>query len=136
MRHDFGEGPPHTWAAFGIQGLAPYKFEVSATAYVGQSGRTAARLEAEYDALLTNRWIVQWRAEGNFHGKDDPRMMIGSGLSTLEAGARLRYEVTRRFAPYVGVQYEQAFGKTADFRRMQNHAARETQFVAGVRMWF
>lgn len=136
VRHDFGEGPSRTWAAFGVQGLAPYKFEVEATAYVGDGGRTAASLEAEYDTLLTNRLILQWTAEANLHGKDDPARGIGSGLSTVEAGARLRYEITRRFAPYVGIEHERAFGGTADLRRDAGHAVDETRLVAGVRFWF
>ncbi|MEO5962161.1 MAG: copper resistance protein B [Thermomonas sp.] len=136
VRHDIGEGPSRTWGAFGVQGLAPYKFEVAATAYVGQGGRTAARVEAEYDTLFTNRLILQWRAEANAYGKSDPLAGIGSGLSTLEAGLRLRYEVTRQFAPYVGIEHERAFGNTADLRRVGGHGAGDTRVVAGVRVWF
>ena len=136
VRHDFGEGPSRTWAAFGVQGMAPYKFEVSATAYVGQGGRIAARVEAEYDILFTNRLIMQWRAEAALHGKDDARLGIGAGLSTMEAGARLRYEVSRQFAPYVGIEHERAFGNTADFRRAAGADVSDTRIVAGVRIWF
>ncbi|MES2858634.1 MAG: copper resistance protein B [Pseudomonadota bacterium] len=137
VRQDVGEGPSRTWAAFGVQGLAPYKFEVSATAYIGQGGRTALRVEAEYDTLLTNRLILQWRAEANAHGKDDPLAMVGAGLSTVEAGARLRYEITRQFAPYIGFEYGRAFGTTADMRRAAGHdAGGDTRVVAGVRVWF
>ncbi|MCZ7010015.1 copper resistance protein B, partial [Salmonella enterica] len=88
--------------------------EVEATAYIGRSGDTAVTLEAEYDTLLTNRLILQWQAEANLHGRDDRARSIGSGLSSIEAGARLRYEITRRFAPYVGIEWERAFGDTAD----------------------
>lgn len=136
IRQDVGEGPSRTWAAFGVQGLAPYKFEVSATAYVGDAGRTAARIEAEYDTLFTNRLILQWRAEANAHGKADPLNGIGSGVSTLEAGVRLRYEVTRQFAPYIGIEHERALGNTADLRRAAGHGARDTRVVAGIRLWF
>jgi copper resistance protein B len=136
VRHDFGEGPSQTFAAIGIQGLAPYWFEVEATAYLGQSGQTAARLEVEYDTLLTNRLILQWLAEAEFHGKDDPSRGIGSGLGTVEAGLRLRYEFTRRFAPYVGVVRERAFGGTADLRRGAGEDIDDTRLVAGVRIWF
>ena len=136
VRQDIGAGPSRTWAAFGIQGFAPYKFEVAATAYAGQRGRTAARVEAEYDTLFTNRLILQWRAEANAYGKADPLAGIGSGLSTLEAGLRLRYEVTRQFAPYVGIQHERALGNTADLRRAGGHGASDTRVVAGVRVWF
>lgn len=136
VRQDIGDGPSRTWVAFGVQGLAPYKFEVAATAYVGQSGRTAARVETEYDTLFTNRLILQWRAEANAYGKSDPLAGIGSGLSTLEAGLRLRYEVTRQFAPYVGIEHERALGNTADLRRAGGHGAGNTRVVAGVRVWF
>lgn len=136
VRHDFGEGPSQTFAAIGVMGLAPQKFEVEATAYIGQSGQTAARLEAEYDTLLSNRLILQWQAEAELHGKDDPRRGIGAGLSTVEAGLRLRYEFTRRFAPYIGVVHERAFGRTADFRGGEGGDTQDTRIVAGVRIWF
>ena len=136
VRQDVGDGPSRTWGAIGVQGLAPYKFEVAATAYLGQDGRTALRAEAEYDTLLTNRLILQWRAEANAHGKNDPLAGVGAGLSTVEAGARLRYEITRQFAPYIGIEHERAFGNTADFRRNTGHSAGDTRVVAGVRVWF
>src|SRR5690606_3689847 len=100
----------------------PYKFEVQATAYLGKSGQTAANIEAEYELLLTNRLILQPLVEANFHGKDDPQRGIGAGLRTAEAGLRLRYEFTRRFAPYIGVVHERAFGKTADLRVAEGEA--------------
>ena len=136
VRHDFGIGPGRTWAAFGIQGLAPYWFETEATFYVGQGGRTAARVQAEYEVLLTQRLILQPRAEVNFYGKDDPARGIGSGLSDAEVGLRLRYEIRREFAPYVGIVWSQRFGKTADFTRAQGEHADDLQFVAGLRVWF
>lgn len=136
VRHDFGHGPSQSFAAIGVMGLAPQKFEVEATAYVGQSGQTAARVEAEYDTLLTNRLILQWQAEAELYGKDDERRGIGSGLSTMEAGLRLRYEFTRKFAPYIGVVWERAYGGTADFRRDHFDDIDDTRFVAGLRIWF
>ena len=136
VRHDVGEGPSRDWVAFGVQGLAPYWFEMEATAYVGESGRTALRLEAEYELLLTQRWVLQPDVELNFYGKDDPARGIGSGLSDLDVGLRLRYELTRKFAPYVGVVWSRSFGKTADFARSEGVGREETQVVAGVRLWF
>lgn len=136
VRQDFGQGPSQTFAAFGVMGLAPYKYEVEATAYVGQSGQTAARVEAEYDTLLTNRLILQSLVEAEWYGKDDERRGIGSGLSTVEVGLRLRYEFTRKFAPYIGVVRERAFGGTADFKRDDGEDINDTRFVAGVRVWF
>lgn len=136
IRHDFGPGASRDFLAIGVMGLSPYKFEVSATAYLGQSGQTEARIEAEYEALLTNRLILQPLVEINVFGKDDTRRGIGSGLGTVEAGLRLRYEFDRRFAPYVGVVRERAFGRTADLRRADGEDIDDTRVVAGVRFWF
>lgn len=136
VRHDFGEGPSQTFAAVGVTGLAPYKIELEATAYLGTSGQTAARIEASYDTLLTNRLILQWHAEADLYGKDDERRGIGAGLSTLEGGVRLRYEITRQFAPYIGLTWERAFGGTADLRRDHLEDVSDTRLVAGVRVWF
>ncbi|QWP79440.1 copper resistance protein B [Lysobacter sp. K5869] len=136
VRHDFRPQRAQTWAAFGVQGLSPYKFEVSATAYLGERGQTALNLEAEYELLLTNRLILQPLVEVEFYGKDDPRRETGAGLSTAEAGLRLRYEISRKFAPYVGVSWERAFGDTADYRRAHGERVEDTRLVAGVRLWF
>jgi copper resistance protein B len=136
IRHDVRPGPSQTWLALGVVGLAPYKFEVSATAYLGESGRAAARIEAEYELLLTNRWILQPLVEVELHGKADPARGVGSGLGTIEAGARLRYEFSRRFAPYVGLVWERAFGDTADFRSSEGEHVDDTRLVAGVRFAF
>lgn len=136
VRHDFKPGDSQDFAAIGVIGLAPYKFEIEATAYIGESGQTAARLEAEYETLLTNRLILQPLVEFNFHGQNDEHRGIGSGLSTAEVGLRLRYEIRREFAPYVGVVHERAFGRTADFRRDEGEDVSDTRLVAGVRIWF
>jgi copper resistance protein B len=136
LRHDFGDGPSQTFGALGVTGLAPYKIEIEATAYLGTSGQTAARIEASYDTLLTNRLILQWHAEAELFGKDDERRNVGAGLSTLEGGLRLRYEVTRQFAPYIGLSWERAFGGTADFRRDHFEDISDARLVAGVRVWF
>jgi len=136
VRHDIAPGPDQDFLAVGVQGLAPYKIEVQATAYLGESGQTAARVELEYRTLLTNRWILQPVVEAEFHGKDDLRRGVGAGLTQVEAGVRLRYEITRRFAPYVGVVHERAFGKTATLRREAGEGRAETKVVAGVRFWF
>jgi copper resistance protein B len=136
VRHDFAPGPSRTWAAFGVQGLAPYKFEVSATAYLGEHGQSAFIAEVEYELLLTGRLILQPLLEVELRGQGDPRRGTGSGLSSAEAGLRLRYEVTRRFAPYVGLVHERAFGDTAGYRRDEGEAARDTRWVMGVRWWF
>lgn len=136
LRHDFGKGPDRTWAAFGVQGLAPYWFEVSATAYVGEQGRTALRGEVEYEGLLTQRLVLQPRVEINAHGKRDVAAGTGSGLSDAALGLRLRYEIRREFAPYVGVERRWRFGGTADAAHADGEAVAETQWLAGVRFWF
>lgn len=135
-RYDFGEGPDRRWAAFGIQGLAPYWFELEATAYVGANGRTTARLRAEYELLLTQRLILQPEAEVNVYGEDDAARRIGSGVSDVQFGLRLRYEIRRQFAPYVGVSWTRRVGDTADYARQDGEAVSNRQFVAGVRIWF
>ena len=135
-RHDFGAGPQREWAAFGVQGLAPYWFEVEATAYVGPSGRTAARLRAHYELLFTQRLILQPELEVNFHGRSDPARGIGSGLTDTKLGLRLRYEIRREFAPYIGVVWSRRHGATADFARDEHQAVSDRQWVAGVRIWF
>ena len=136
VRHDGGAGPSRDWLALGVQGLAPYKFEVSATAFLGEGGRSMLKAEAEYELLLTNRLILQPLVEVTAYGKNDPLRGIGSGLSTAEAGLRLRYEFTRKFAPYIGVVYERAFGNTADMRREHGESFEDTRLVIGLRTWF
>lgn len=136
IRQDFKPGSPQTWATFGIQGMALYNFEAEATAFIGENGQTAARLEGDYDILLTNRLILQPTAEANFYGKNDPARGIGSGLSDTEIGIRLRYEIRREFAPYIGVTWNRTYGNTADYAREEGEDRSEARFVAGVRMWF
>ena len=136
VRQDFKPGDPQTWAAFGIQGLALYNFEAQATAYLGEGGQTAARLEGDYDILLTNKLILQPTAEFNFYGKNDPQRGVGSGLSESEIGLRLRYEFRPQFAPYVGVTWNRAYGKTADYARDEGEDNNEARLVLGVRVWF
>lgn len=136
VRHDSGVGPDRTWAAFGVQGLAPYWFEIEATLYVGPSGRTALRFESEYELLLTQRLILQPDFEVNLYGRDDPERGIGSGLSDAELGLRLRYEFTRKFAPYVGVTFGRKFGETADLARNAGEPTFDPRMVAGFRIWF
>jgi copper resistance protein B len=138
VRHDhyFGTGPSRAWAAFGVQGLAPYWFEIEATAYVGGEGRTAMRLSAEYELLMTQRLILQPRFELNVYGKDDPDNGIGSGLSDTELGLRLRYEIRRELAPYIGFSWTRLYGDTKDLERGLGGEDNALQFVAGVRAWF
>ena len=137
VRYDSGgSAPVRKWLALGVQGLAPYWFELDAAAYLGEDGRTALRLGGEYEILLTQRLILQPRVEVNVYGKDDAARDIGSGLSGAAAGLRLRYEIKRQFAPYFGVERSSKFGKTADLVRATGTPTGETRWVAGVRYWF
>lgn len=137
VRFDHGQDVPNReWLALGIKGLAPYWFEVDATAYVGPSGRTALGLKAEYDILLTQKLYLQPSLEINLYGKDDERRGIGSGLTDGTAGLRLKYEITRQFVPYVGVEWSSKFGNTADYARAAGEHKQETRFVAGVSFRF
>lgn len=135
VRVDDGNARDRTWAALGIQGLAPYFFEVEATAYVSSEGRAAFELSAEYELLFTQRLILQPEFSVKFHGKDDPENGIGSGVTSGELGLRLRYELQREFAPYVGVVWAHQFGETADITRVAGGDAHDVQLRAGIRVW-
>ena len=136
VRQDVRPGPAQTWAAFGVQGLAPYWFEVEATGYVSDGGQTAVRLEAEYELLLTNRVVLQPLVEVNLDGKDNLVRGIGAGLSDADVGLRLRYEFRRELAPYIGVSWRNAFGETHDLAEAAGDRVAGTRFIAGVRLWY
>ena len=135
-RGDFEPGATQSWAAFGVQGLAPYRFELEATAYVGDGGRSAARFEGEYELLITQRLILQPQLELNWYGQSDVSRGVGSGLSSAEAALRLRYEFRRELAPYVGLVRERKYGTTADYARAEGDDADDTRLVAGIRLRF
>jgi copper resistance protein B len=136
IRYDIDSDPSRGWAAFGIQGLAPQWFDIEATGYVSDSGHLAARLKASYDFLLTQRLILQPEIELNFYSKSDPERDIGPGLSDIDAGIRLRYEIARKFAPYIGIAYQEKFGSTAGFARSEGESVNELRFLFGIRSWF
>jgi copper resistance protein B len=136
IRHDFRPDPERTHLVVGIQGLAPYWFEVDSSLFLSNKGDLTARFEAEYDQRITNQLILQPAVEFNLSAQDVPEIGIGSGLSSIEAGLRLRYEFVPEFAPYIGVEYERAFGDTADFRRAEGEDAGSWSLLAGVRVWF
>jgi copper resistance protein B len=136
VRHDFRPDPERTHLVLGVQGLAPYWFEVDAAAFVSDKGEVTARLEAEYDLRVTQKLILQPRVELDLSLQDVPEIGIGSGLSSGEIGARLRYEIRPEFAPYVGIEYERAFGGTADFRRAAGEKAGGLSLLVGLRTWF
>jgi len=124
------------WAVVGLQGLAPYFFEIDTAFFVGENGRTALRFEAEYEILFTQKLILTPEIEVNLYGKNDPEARVGSGLSDSEIGLRLRYEIRREFAPYIGIVKTNKFGKTADYARLAGNVSDDAQFVIGIRAWF
>ncbi|MGE3508209.1 MAG: copper resistance protein B [Vicinamibacterales bacterium] len=136
VRQDWRPGPAQTWAAVGLQGIAPYFFDVEATGYIGAEGRTHVRFEAAYDLLLTNRLIAQPLLEFELAGKADPVRRVGTGLTVGEISIRLRYEVRREFAPYVGLLWRRTFFGTADMARLDGRGTGGTSVSAGGRVWF
>jgi copper resistance protein B len=136
VRHDFSGGPSREWAAFGVQGIAPYWFDVELTAYVGEEGRTAVRIKSEYDLYLTQRLILKPEIELNAYGKPDRAREIGAGLSDGQFELRLRYEITRRFAPYVGYVYDRKFAGSAPLARRAGAPAVDHRAMAGLEFLF
>jgi copper resistance protein B len=136
VRFDARPAPSHTWFAIGVQGLAPQFLDVQATAFIGQSGHTAARIEIEHDLLLTQRLILQPLVELSLSGKDDPDRGISAGLSTGEVGFRIRYEIRRELAPYAGVVWHRKLFGTGDAAREDGEDAGGWHLVSGLRFWF
>ena len=135
-RRDIRPPPDSDWLAFGLKGLAPYFFDIDSALFIGDSGRASARLQAEYDVMLTQRLALVPEIELNLYGKNDPATGTGSGLSDIEAGLRLRYEVRREFAPYIGLNWTRLYGRTADYARTEGADVDDIQFVFGIRAWF
>ena len=136
VRHDVRPEPQRTYAVAGIEGLAPYWFEVGAALFLSDKGDLLARVEASYDQRITQRLVLEPSAELNFAAQDVPELGIGSGLSDFELGLRLRYEFAPEFAPYAGVNWERQIGDSARYAREDGEAVSATSFVAGVRFWF
>jgi len=137
VRHDFRpDDEDTTHLVLGVQGLAPYWWEIDAAAFLSTDGDLTARVEAEYDQRLTQRLILQPRLEIDLSASDIPELEIGSGLASVEAGLRLRYEFRKEFAPYVGVEWSRALGDTADYIEARGGAPEDTRFVVGLKAWF
>lgn len=119
-----------------LNGLAPYWFEVDASAFFSEKGDLTARVEAEYELLLTQRLILQPRIEANLSAQDIPERETGSGLNSIDAGLRLRYEFKREFAPYIGVEWQSAFGDTRDMIKAAGRDGDEVVFLVGLRTWY
>jgi copper resistance protein B len=136
VRHDFKPDPARTFAALGIEGLAPYWFEVEATAYISEDGDLSAAFEAEYDLLLSQRLILQPRFETSVALQEVEKYSVGKGINDIEFGARLRYEIFREFAPYIGISWHRKIGETADFVREEGGNVDVLSFAAGIKLWF
>jgi copper resistance protein B len=136
VRHDSGEGPNRNWLAFGVEGLAPYWFHVEATLYIGESSRTALRFDASYEMSLTQRLILQPRIEANVYSKRDIARGLGSGVSDVSVGLRLRYEFRRELAPYIGIEWVDQYGQSEDLTQAAGGDPSDTRIVAGLRVWF
>ncbi|MDE2561546.1 MAG: copper resistance protein B [Sphingomonadales bacterium] len=136
VRHQFLTGPDRTQLAVGVEGLAPYMFDVSAAAFVSSQGEFTARISVAVDQRLTQRLILQPRIEANLSAQDVPAIGLGSGVTSLRPGLRLRYEIRREFAPYVGVEWQKQFGRTASMTRGSGGNADRIIALVGLRVWF
>ena len=135
VRHDVA-GPDTTHAVIGVQGLAPYLFEIDAALFLSHRGDLTARIEAEIDQRITQRLILQPRIEANLAAQDIDALGIGAGFDEIELGVRLRYEIVREFAPYIGVEQSWRTGRSATLARARGEDPSNTSFVAGIRFWF
>lgn len=135
LRQDFGPGPQRTHAMLAIDGLSPYRFDIQGAVFVSQRGEVTARFEAAVDERITRRLVLQPRGEVNFSVQNQPDRELGSGLTSIELGARLRYEFKRQFAPYVGVLWTSTLGRTAEYARAEGKAASSVGVVLGVKLW-
>ena len=136
VRHDIVPNPSRTYAVVGVEGIAPYWFHVTGQLFLSDKGDFRARLEGSYDERITQRLIFQPRAEFNLSAQDMPAIGVGSGLSDVEVGARLRYEIRKEFAPYVGVEWVKKIGNTARLARLAGEDDDAVNLVAGIRVWF
>lgn len=136
LRRDLDPVPERNWAVIGFQGLAPYYVDIDTAFFIGESGRTAFRFEAEYEQMITQRWVLISELEVNFFGENDVDIDIASGLSSSEFGLRLAYEIRREFAPYFGVNWEAIHGKTKQTALQHGENTEDTQFVFGFHAWF
>lgn len=124
------------FAVIGLQGLSPYRFELEPALFISQDGDVSARLTATYDMLISQRLILQPRLDLDAAVQSAEKFGVGEGINSIGLGLRLRYEITREFAPYVGVQWLQQFGETADISRRGGGRAENIALVFGVRLWF
>ncbi len=136
IKRDFKPTPTRDWLVVAAQGLTPYLFELEASLFVGESGRAAVRLDAEYEYMLTQKLVLSPEIEFNIFAKDDAAVGTGKGLANIEAGIKLQYEVMREFAPYIGVNWGKKYSNTAKFASNEGEDIEDTQVVLGLRFWF
>jgi copper resistance protein B len=136
LRRDTAPDPERDWFAIGFYGVAPYFFEVDSAIFFGEDDQVNLRFETEYEFMLTQKWVLSPELELNWFSEDDDELGIGAGFSQVEAGIRLRYEITRQIAPYVGINYERLLGDTRDIAKAGGADTSDTQAVAGLRFWF
>lgn len=130
--------PDRTYAVAAIQGLAPGLFAVSAQVFASQTGAVSFRGEASYDIRITQRLVLQPEVEMNLAVQRDRDIEVGTGVRNVEAGLRLRYEITREVAPYVGITYARSLGDTARLRRADDPGGtiESWNLVTGLRLFF
>lgn len=136
VRVDGDSGPTRVWAAVGVEGLAPYLFDLEPTFYIRDGGNVAGRINGSWNLFITQRLVVQPQAELNFYSKDDPQRKTGSGFSDIDSGVRLRYEMTRKLNPYIGWAYDGKYGNSALYSRQSGEATANSSFVFGLRLWY
>lgn len=136
LRQDIRPNPDRTHLVLGLEGLAPYWFELDGNLFLSHKGDLTGRIEAEYELLFSQRLILQPRAELAFSAQGVPELGLGSGVTSLDLGLRLRYEIVREYAPYIGLSWQKQFGATADFSRAAGEDADALTVLAGLRIWF
>lgn len=136
VKKDAGPGPKRTWLEVGVQGIAPYFFDTDISLFMGESGRVELRVEGGYEWMLTQKWVLAPELEINLSAQNDKETHVGSGLSRAEASLHLRYEIRRELSPYIGIQWEKAYGNTAQFHRAQGEDSSDIQWVVGLHAWF
>lgn len=136
LRWDLEPTPDQHWLAVGFQGLSPYFLEVDTALFIGENGNTAFRAAVEYELMLTQQWVLSPDISISMYGKDDESRGTGKGLASIETGLRLRYEIRREIAPYIGVLWQGQYGNTATYAREEGEDITDTQFVIGIRAWY
>lgn len=135
-RGDFNQDQNQHWFTVGLQGLAPYFFEIDSALYFGEGGQTALRIDAEYELMLTQKLILSPELETTLYSHNTPKYEQGSGLAKIDAGLRLRYEIRREFAPYIGVNWSKKYGNTADLARRATSDVETMEWLIGVKLWY